>query len=131
VDRHTWSVTSQLVAVVRISDISGEVLHADSGARVVVTYLDGRPSVELDVSDHEARVLLDQRTAPAKAKGSTIEEKRKHHPRAYERWSPEEEAQLRQLHEQGLEPKEMAAELGRQLGGVRSRLIKLGLIDDL
>ena len=64
-------------------------------------------------------------------KGFDHREKRKHHPRAYERWSPEEEAQLRQLHEQGLEPKEMAAELGRQLGGVRSRLIKLGLIDDL
>jgi DNA-directed RNA polymerase specialized sigma24 family protein len=67
----------------------------------------------------------------AQPKGSTIEEKRRHHPRAYERWLPEEEARLRQLHEQGFEPKEMAAKLGRQLGGVRSRLIKLGLVDVL
>jgi DNA-directed RNA polymerase specialized sigma24 family protein len=114
--------------VVRISDISGEVLAADSGARVLVTFLDGRAAVEMDVSDREAEELITKRSVSARLTRSSIEEIRRRHPRAYAPWTPEEEAELRDLHERGLKPKAIAGELGRQVGGVRSRLRKLGPI---
>ena len=49
-------------------------------------------------------------------------------PRAYEPWSPEEEARLTALHSQALPVGQIAANLGRHVGGVRSRLRRLGLI---
>ena len=114
--------------VARISDISGEVLDGNSGARLVLTYLDGRPPVELDISEGEAEAILGRRAIGTKRprKAWTVGDKRKSHPRAYERWSPEEDAVLDRLHREGRPVKDMASELGRQVGAVRSRLVKLG-----
>jgi len=50
------------------------------------------------------------------------------HPMANARWMPEEEDQVRALHAAGVPLREMAAQLGRRQGGIRSRLIRLGLI---
>lgn len=55
---------------------------------------------------------------------------RARHPQAYRRWTPPDEAQLRQLFAEGASPSSIAATLGRQPGGIRSRLRKLGLIQD-
>lgn len=50
------------------------------------------------------------------------------HPQAYRAWTAEEEAQLKKLFERGKQMKEMQEKLGRQPGGIRSRLKKLGLV---
>ncbi len=55
---------------------------------------------------------------------------RKSHPRAYEKWTPEEEAHLTELFEAGKRTSHIAAELQRQPGAIRSRLGKLGLVKD-
>jgi hypothetical protein len=112
--------------MVRISDISGEVLDSGSGARVTIRYMDGRPPEELDLSDEQVGELLAKRAT--KPRGTTLEERRKHHPRAYERWSADEDARLQRLYEEGLNPKDIATALARHPGGIRSRLLKLGLI---
>jgi DNA-directed RNA polymerase specialized sigma24 family protein len=58
----------------------------------------------------------------------SVEEIRIEHMNAYRAWSPEEEGELRQLHAEGLSVDAICARIGRQPGGVRSRLRKLGLI---
>ncbi len=47
---------------------------------------------------------------------------------AYKKWTVEEDADVSARHERGETVKAMAAALGRQEGGVRARLVKLGLI---
>ena len=52
------------------------------------------------------------------------------HPRAYERWTPEEEADLRALHAAGRSVAEIAGELQRQPSAIRSRMGHLGIDQD-
>jgi DNA helicase IV len=47
------------------------------------------------------------------------------HPRAYERWSAEEDDQLRQLIATGIHPRDIAAQLQRQPSAILSRIKKL------
>ena len=55
---------------------------------------------------------------------------RQRHPRAYEKWSAEEDERLRAQYGQGRDVSELAELLGRQPSGIRARLIKLGLESD-
>ena len=55
---------------------------------------------------------------------------RQRHPRAYEKWSAEEDERLRAQYGQGRDVSELAELFGRQPSGIRSRLIKLGLESD-
>jgi DNA-binding NarL/FixJ family response regulator len=61
----------------------------------------------------------------------TLAERRKHHPRAYEPWSPEEEKDLQQFIEAGLTVPEIAGRLQRRRSAIRSRILKLDLTDKL
>ena len=58
---------------------------------------------------------------------SYLEKTRQEHPKAYEKWSPEEDEQLKKKHDMGLDTSELAKCFGRQPGAIRSRLNKLGL----
>lgn len=51
------------------------------------------------------------------------------HPHAYDKWTLAEETVLRVSFQQGQTIREIAALLQRKVGGIRSRLIKLGLIE--
>lgn len=44
------------------------------------------------------------------------------HPRAYTSWTAEDESVLQQMSEEGVSLSDMAARLGRQPGGIKSRL---------
>ena len=50
--------------------------------------------------------------------------------RAYEPWTQEEEARLKDLCLRGLSPHQIARQLQRQPSAIRSRLVKLGLLGD-
>ena len=54
---------------------------------------------------------------------------REAYPRAYEKWTPEEDDVLRSEFQQGQTIQEIAVHLQRQIGGIRSRLVKQGLIE--
>jgi len=89
---------------------------------------DGRAPVELDVTDTEAaRMLGGLKGDASPRKPWSLEEARTSNPRAYERWTPDEDAQVERLHREGNAPKAIAAALGRRPSAVRSRLGKLGL----
>ena len=56
---------------------------------------------------------------------------RESHPNAFAKWSNEEEEKLKEKFLGGYENIEfLAEEFGRKPGGIRSRLVKLGLIED-
>ena len=54
--------------------------------------------------------------------GSSVEQIRHSHPRAYEPWLPEEDQRLESLHSVGRSIPEIASELGRQPSAIESRL---------
>ncbi len=56
-----------------------------------------------------------------------VEDVRQSHPKAYEPWTPEEDQRLKELQQQDLDIANIARDLGRQSGAIRSRLRKLGL----
>ena len=61
------------------------------------------------------------------AKTYAVEAIRHEHPKAYEKWDGDQDAQLRQLFQAGKTVAEIAVLLKRQPGGIKSRLVKLGL----
>ena len=78
----------------------------------------------------EALALLD---SPASKKSplsyeERMAEIREEHPRAYEPWSEEEDADLARFFHSGKTAKQIAETLQRQPGAIRSRLKKLNLV---
>ena len=57
----------------------------------------------------------------------TVEEKRREHPRAYEKWSPEDDERLKEMYAAGHGVAKLAKHFERDNGAIRSRLKKLGL----
>jgi hypothetical protein len=64
--------------------------------------------------------------------GSSYEQRmaeiRQAHPRAYDKWSNEEDATLKKLFQSGSNAKAIADQLKRQPSAIRSRLAKFGLM---
>ena len=75
---------------------------------------------------------IEERPISSELPGSSsgFDKIRQRHPRAYEKWSAEEDERLRAQYGQGRDVSELAELFGRQLSGIRSRLIKLGLESD-
>ncbi|OHA88991.1 MAG: hypothetical protein A3B03_01400 [Candidatus Zambryskibacteria bacterium RIFCSPLOWO2_01_FULL_42_41] len=63
-------------------------------------------------------------------KGSRLAKLREKHTNAYGRWREGEEKELAECFNKGESIRSLAVKFGRQPGGIRSRLIKLSLIED-
>lgn len=59
-----------------------------------------------------------------------VEKARLTRPKAYARWSAEEEQQLRQMFADGVPIKDIAEKLERKRGGIKARLVKIGLLEE-
>lgn len=70
-------------------------------------------------------------TAGQPPKAYAVKDIQKRHPRAYEPWTPEEETQLRELLASGLTVAQIAGQLARQRGAIRSRIARLRLFESL
>jgi len=85
----------------------------------------------------EEYVTTDERieiTAEIKLRASgqkvvNISKIREQHPRAYEKWTPEEDKRLTGFFRSGLRVEQIVKELERQPGAISARLDRLGLID--
>ena len=60
-------------------------------------------------------------------KAYSVDEIRKDHPMAYEKWTPEDDRRLCALHRSGYSIKELSAEFDRKSGAIESRLRKLAM----
>jgi hypothetical protein len=76
---------------------------------------------------HQAH-LRDMRELPPAAAKPSPGDSNARVANAYKKWTAEEDAEMSARHSRGETVKAMAAALGRQEGGVRARLVKLGLI---
>lgn len=68
--------------------------------------------------------------APSTARPKPFTEIREKHQNAYKKWTPEEEAEVALRFKNGKSIRSISALSGRQVGGIRARLIKLGLISE-
>jgi len=59
----------------------------------------------------------------------TLEKIRQQYPRAYEKWVEEEDTYLKSKYSEGLNVQELAGILQRKPGGIRSRLVRFGLME--
>ena len=56
-----------------------------------------------------------------------MSKQKEEHPNAYNQWTPEEEARMKELQKMGLSAKEIGERLGRNEGAILSRLNKVDL----
>jgi hypothetical protein len=75
---------------------------------------------------HKALRFLN--VAKTRAASHSIENIRQKYPKAYTRWSPEEDQQLILNHQSGMSVVALAQLFLRQPSAIRSRLVKLGLL---
>ena len=61
---------------------------------------------------------------------SYMEKQKQLHANAYARWDDEEDKKLKGYYRQGLSISEIASLMNRNIGGIKSRMKKLGLMDD-
>jgi DNA-binding NarL/FixJ family response regulator len=81
-----------------------------------------------DIFRAAAEALDAARAGPdGKRYDERMEEIRQAHPRAYEKWTAEDDDRLRELFRSGTPLKEIARELQRQPSAIRSRLTRLNL----
>lgn len=82
-------------------------------------------------SDLALREMLSkkQETAKATREVSSIEATRESYPSAYKRWTAGEEDKLVAGFKAGRKISTLSIMLGRKIGGIRSRLVRLGLIE--
>ena len=74
-----------------------------------------------------AAEVLEASGSGGPAKAYSVEGIRHDHPKAYEKWDAAQDAQLRQLFQEGKSVADIAAMMKRQPGAIASRLAKLGL----
>jgi hypothetical protein len=69
------------------------------------------------------------KTERPKKEGNGFAAIREEHPKAYMKWTEDEEMELIKAFNTGMKPKAIAEQLGRKRGGITSRLKKLGLVE--
>jgi len=113
----TFALTTQVVAE---SEWTPEVLQRRQ--RELINAL--KKEWRLDGSSPSSPVhILKEQNKPA----YSVEEKRREHPRVYDKWSPEDDERLKEMYAAGHSIAELAKQFGRNNGAIRSRLKKLGL----
>ncbi|MFF1571942.1 hypothetical protein ACFVWR_04285 [Leifsonia sp. NPDC058292] len=113
--------------MLRISTIDGGVIDVDSS---LMTIDDGVIAWWRSESEEAvARWRLDEVVGVQVLVEDPIQRARREHPNAYRRWTIEEEAAVVEAFARGEAVKEIAAATGRRVGGIRSRLIALGVIE--
>ncbi len=112
----------------RLSEKSVVVLSLIAEGRSYSHIAEGNDDISyLDVFNAAREALLLNESLPNDYQ-ERMDKIKHRHPRAYERWTDEEDARLSAMHERGRTVAEMARQLERQPSAIRSRLTKLALI---
>lgn len=88
----------------------------------------GRVRFETIRIEVEAKSSPQENNHLTRSTNNYIQESRKQYPRAYESWTYQEEEKLRSLYHRKLSIHEIASDLQRKPGAIRSRLKKLNLL---
>lgn len=90
--------------------------------REIAHHIDGQIKVEKALEEVEPKVS---------SSNNYIDIVRKKYPRAYHKWAKEESVRLKKLFSEGSSIQEISNLLQRQSGGVRSKLIKMELLEEI
>lgn len=112
----------------RVEIVGGDFVFTSSGGAVTARH----PWSEVRSLDMGPIEPADRPSVVAAGESKTysVEEIRLAHPQAYAPWTEREERMLLVLADGGVPPEEIASVLGRQIGGVTSRLKKLREADE-
>jgi hypothetical protein len=102
-------------------DVPADLMTFDDGA--VVFWRDGE-----EVGRHRQVRIRSLELPAARSMGRRIEETRKTYPNAYRSWTQEEEDKLTDLFQRDVGKDVLVKELGRQPGGIQTRLRILNLL---
>lgn len=102
-------------------DVPADLMTFDE--EVVVFWREGE-----EIGRHRQRRIRSLEVVSARSGGRRIEEARKLFPNAYRSWTAEQEQVLRELFAKGAGKDELTQRLGRQPGGIETRLRHLGLL---
>jgi hypothetical protein len=102
-------------------DVPADLMTFEDG--VVVFWKEGE-----EVGRHRQARIRALELIAARSSGRRIEETRKQFPNAYREWTTDQEALLTQLYTGGATKDELTSRLGRQPGGIETRLRHLGLL---
>lgn len=92
-----------------------------------ITLCGGKRSIEKKTKK-QRKARAEKGASKEEYEENGLSEIRRTHPQAYRKWTDDEERELKKMFERGKQMKELAEKFGRQPGGIRSRLKKLGLI---
>lgn len=104
-------------------DVPSDLMTFDEG--VIVFWRDGE-----EVGRHRQVRIRALELPAARSFGRRIEEARKTYPNAYRSWTNEQEETLTELFNRGAGRDELVQALGRQPGGIETRLRALNLLSD-
>ncbi|WBQ06606.1 hypothetical protein [Kribbella sp. CA-293567] len=104
-------------------DVPSDLMTFDDG--VIVFWRDGE-----EVGRHRQLRIRALELPAARSFGRRIEEARKTYPNAYRSWTKEQEDQLTELFTSGASKDALVAALGRQPGGIETRLRALNLLTE-
>ena len=122
--RTTSAVSSGLHLSNKTVAVMEMIAKGHSYEQIIATY----PALTYrDIFDAAAEVLK----AVEDQSPSQMEKTKHKHPRAYEKWTQDEEQQLRDLIAEGHTVARIAKRLQRNRGGIRARIVQLGLVEQL
>lgn len=105
--------------VVNVSQTTGKAyFHKISSSSGAIDYQENVPSPTQSLSGSNRK----------RAKPYAFEKTRQKYPRAYEKWTSEEDAELVKRYREGLSVLQLAELHQRKGGAIHSRLVKLGLV---
>jgi hypothetical protein len=104
-------------------DVPADLMTFDEG--VVVFWREGE-----EVGRHRQVRIRSLEVIGARSFGRRIEEARKQFPNAYRGWTSEQEETLARMFGEGAGRDELVKALGRQPGGIETRLRALNLLSD-
>ncbi|WP_329003157.1 hypothetical protein OHA18_07910 [Kribbella sp. NBC_00709] len=104
-------------------DVPADLMTFDDGA--VVFWREGE-----EVGRHRQARIRSLELLNVRSMTRRIERARKNHPNAFRQWTPEDEQTLIEMFNKGATKDELVDTLGRQEGGIATRLRSLGLLDD-
>ena len=104
-------------------DVPADLMTFDDGA--VVFWREGE-----EVGRHRQLRIRSLEVLNARSMTRRIERARKNHPNAFRQWSPEDEQTLIEMFHNSAPLEQLVDALGRQEGGIITRLRGLGLLAD-
>ena len=113
----------------KVSTKSMEILRLIAKGRSYAQIVDSGPDITYIDVFSAASEALQALEAESESHSDRLQETKKRHPRAYERWSDAELEELATVFLAGQTFEEIADHLGRQPSAIRSRLLRLGLLE--